>query len=57
MSILAWIILGFLAGFIGSTIVNKTTEGIMLDIALGAEGAMVGGFVFNALGPRRQPVR
>ena len=50
MSILAWIVLGLVAGFIGSKIVNKTGEGFVLDIALGIIGAVVGGYVFNMLG-------
>jgi uncharacterized membrane protein YeaQ/YmgE (transglycosylase-associated protein family) len=50
MSILAWIILGLIAGFIGSKIVNKTGEGFVLDILLGIVGAIVGGFLFNAVG-------
>jgi len=50
MSILAWVVLGLIAGFIGSKIVNKTGEGIVTDILLGIVGAVVGGFVFNALG-------
>jgi uncharacterized membrane protein YeaQ/YmgE (transglycosylase-associated protein family) len=52
MSILAWIVLGLLAGFIGSKLVNKTGGGVGLDIVLGIVGAIVGGFVFNALGAR-----
>ena len=50
MSILAWIILGLIAGFIGSKIVNKSGEGIVLDIILGIVGAVVGGFLFNQFG-------
>lgn len=50
MSIIAWIILGLIAGFIGSKIVNRTGEGILLDIVLGVVGAVVGGFVFNQFG-------
>ena len=50
MSLLAWIILGLLAGFIGSKIVNNRGEGPMLDIVLGVVGAVVGGALFNALG-------
>ena len=50
MSILAWIILGLIAGFIGSKIVNKTGEGILTDILLGIVGALVGGFIFRLLG-------
>jgi uncharacterized membrane protein YeaQ/YmgE (transglycosylase-associated protein family) len=50
MSILAWIILGLVAGFIGSKLVNKTGEGFVLDIALGIVGALVGGWLFNRFG-------
>jgi len=50
MPILTWIVLGLLAGFIGSKLVNKTGEGVVLDIALGIVGAVVGGFVFNRFG-------
>jgi uncharacterized membrane protein YeaQ/YmgE (transglycosylase-associated protein family) len=50
MSILAWIVLGLLAGFIGSKIVNRSGGGLVFDIVLGIVGALVGGFVFNALG-------
>ena len=47
MSILAWIVLGLIAGFVGSKIVNRTGEGLVLDLALGIVGAVVGGFLFN----------
>jgi uncharacterized membrane protein YeaQ/YmgE (transglycosylase-associated protein family) len=50
MSMLAWIVLGLVAGFIGSKLVNKSGEGVILDIVLGIVGALAGGFVFNALG-------
>ena len=50
MSIIAWIILGLIAGFIGSKIVNKSGEGIFLDILLGVVGAVVGGWVFHLFG-------
>ena len=50
MSILAWLILGLIAGFIGSKIVNKSGEGLILDIILGIVGAFAGGFLFNLFG-------
>jgi uncharacterized membrane protein YeaQ/YmgE (transglycosylase-associated protein family) len=31
MSVFAWIIVGLIAGFIGSKIVNKRGEGLVLD--------------------------
>jgi uncharacterized membrane protein YeaQ/YmgE (transglycosylase-associated protein family) len=53
MSIIAWIILGLIAGFIGSKIVNKSGEGVFLDIILGIVGAVVGGWLFSAFGMSR----
>jgi uncharacterized membrane protein YeaQ/YmgE (transglycosylase-associated protein family) len=52
MSILAWIVLGLVAGFIGSKIVNKSGEGFFLDIILGVVGAVVGGWIFSIFGVR-----
>jgi uncharacterized membrane protein YeaQ/YmgE (transglycosylase-associated protein family) len=50
MSILGWFILGLIAGFIGSKIVNKSGEGFFLDIVLGIVGAIVGGALFTFFG-------
>lgn len=50
MSIVAWIVLGLISGFIASKIVNRSGEGVVLDIVLGIVGALVGGFIFNLLG-------
>ncbi|RWB32943.1 GlsB/YeaQ/YmgE family stress response membrane protein [Mesorhizobium sp.] len=50
MSILSWIILGAIAGFVGSKIVNKSGQGLVLDIVLGIVGAVVGGLIFSAFG-------
>jgi uncharacterized membrane protein YeaQ/YmgE (transglycosylase-associated protein family) len=50
MSILAWLVVGLIAGFIASKIVNKTGEGLVMDILLGVVGAIVGGFIFNFFG-------
>jgi len=50
MSFLAWIVLGLLAGFIGSKLVNKQGEGLVLDVLLGVVGAIVGGWLFNRFG-------
>jgi len=50
MSIIGWIVLGLIAGFIASKIVNKAGEGFLVDIVLGIAGAIVGGFIFNAFG-------
>jgi uncharacterized membrane protein YeaQ/YmgE (transglycosylase-associated protein family) len=50
MSILGWIVLGLISGFIASKIVNKSGEGFFLDIILGIVGAVVGGFIFTQFG-------
>ncbi|MGE5505089.1 MAG: GlsB/YeaQ/YmgE family stress response membrane protein [Actinomycetota bacterium] len=50
MSILAWLLLGLIAGFVASKIVNKSGEGLVIDIVLGIVGALIGGALFNALG-------
>jgi uncharacterized membrane protein YeaQ/YmgE (transglycosylase-associated protein family) len=50
MSILAWVVLGLIAGFIGSKIVSRQGAGCLLDIVLGIVGAFVGGIIFTAIG-------
>jgi uncharacterized membrane protein YeaQ/YmgE (transglycosylase-associated protein family) len=50
MSYLAWIVLGLIAGFIGSKIVNRTGEGLIMDIVLGIIGAVVGGWLAGFMG-------
>ena len=50
MGIIAWLVLGLIAGFIGSKIVNHTGSGLIMDIVLGVVGAMVGGFLFSFFG-------
>jgi uncharacterized membrane protein YeaQ/YmgE (transglycosylase-associated protein family) len=50
MSIIGWVILGLIAGFVASRIVNAQGQGVVLDIVLGIVGAVVGGFIFDAAG-------
>ena len=50
MSIIAWLVLGLISGFIASKLVNKSGEGMVLDIVLGIIGAFVGGWLFNTFG-------
>ena len=50
MSIIGWLILGLIAGFVASKIVNAQSQGVLLDIVLGIVGALIGGFIFDALG-------
>jgi len=50
MSILAWIVLGLIAGFVASKLVNKSGSGLIADLVLGVVGAFVGGFLFTRFG-------
>ena len=50
MSVLAWILLGLIAGFIASKLVGGSGEGLLRDILLGILGAQVGGYLFSAIG-------
>lgn len=50
MGFISWIVLGLVAGFIGSKIVNKKGEGFFLDLVLGIVGAVVGGWLFSFIG-------
>ncbi len=50
MSFIGWIVLGLIAGFIASKVVNKRGEGVVMDIVLGIVGAIVGGFLFSMVG-------
>jgi uncharacterized membrane protein YeaQ/YmgE (transglycosylase-associated protein family) len=50
MSIVGWILLGLIAGWIASKIVNKSGQGFLLDMVLGIVGAIVGGYLFALVG-------
>ena len=50
MSFIAWIVLGLIAGFIGSKLVNHTGEGLIRDVLLGVLGAFIGGYLFTLFG-------
>jgi uncharacterized membrane protein YeaQ/YmgE (transglycosylase-associated protein family) len=50
MSWLGWVILGLMAGWIGSHIVDNGGKGPFMDIALGVAGAVAGGFIFTLFG-------
>jgi uncharacterized membrane protein YeaQ/YmgE (transglycosylase-associated protein family) len=50
VTIIAWIVLGLIAGFIASKMVNNSGDGVVLDMGLGVVGAIVGGWLFNTFG-------
>jgi len=50
MSIIAWILLGLVAGFIASKLVSGSGKGLVVDMVLGVIGAFVGGGLFHLIG-------
>ena len=51
MSILAWIVLGLIAGAIGKFLMpGRDPGGIIITIIIGIVGAVIGGFIGNAMG-------
>jgi uncharacterized membrane protein YeaQ/YmgE (transglycosylase-associated protein family) len=50
MSIIGWIVLGLIAGFIASKIVESRGQGFFVNILLGIVGGMVGGWLFERSG-------
>jgi len=51
MSFIAWIVLGGLAGWIGSLVMGTdASQGIIANIVVGIIGAFIGGLVFNFFG-------
>jgi uncharacterized membrane protein YeaQ/YmgE (transglycosylase-associated protein family) len=50
MGIIAWIVLGLIAGFIASKIMTGSGSGLLMNLVLGVVGAFVGGFLFSVLG-------
>ena len=50
MSIIGWIVLGLIAGFIASKIVDARGQSVMLDLVLGIVAAIVGGLLFSVFG-------
>jgi uncharacterized membrane protein YeaQ/YmgE (transglycosylase-associated protein family) len=50
MSVIGWLVLGLVAGFIGSKLYGSSGQGLVMDIVLGIVGAVVGGLIFALLG-------
>lgn len=49
-SLLWWIVIGLIAGFLASVIVRGTGYGVIGDIIAGIVGAFIGGWLFGVLG-------
>jgi len=54
MGIIAWIVVGAIAGFI-ATLILGTREGILMTVILGIVGAVVGGFLAGAFLNLKEP--
>ena len=51
MGYIAWIVLGGIAGWLGSMVMGTdSSQGIILNIIVGIVGAFVGGFLFTKFG-------
>ncbi len=51
MGILAWIVVGLIAGWLAKMVVpGEGPGGILGDLIVGIVGALIGGWVFNAFG-------
>jgi len=51
MSVIGWIVLGLIAGWLGSKIMGTSgSQGVLMDIVLGIVGAVIGGFLFSFFG-------
>jgi uncharacterized membrane protein YeaQ/YmgE (transglycosylase-associated protein family) len=49
MTILAWVVVGLIAGLLAGRIVNRRGHGILLDLTFGVAGALAGGYLFTSL--------
>jgi uncharacterized membrane protein YeaQ/YmgE (transglycosylase-associated protein family) len=50
MSLIAWIFLGLVSGFIANKLVTGSGAGLLLDVILGVIGAVVGGVTLHLIG-------
>lgn len=50
MTVLAWLLLGLVAGFLASKLMTGSGKGLLIDLVLGVVGAFVGGALFHLVG-------
>ncbi len=50
MSIIGWLFLGLISGYIASRVVSDSGQGLVLNVVLGIVGAFVGGFILSSFG-------
>jgi uncharacterized membrane protein YeaQ/YmgE (transglycosylase-associated protein family) len=49
MGFIFWVVVGLVAGFLASMLVNKSGEGFIGDLVLGILGAVTGGWITSAM--------
>jgi uncharacterized membrane protein YeaQ/YmgE (transglycosylase-associated protein family) len=49
-SILVWVLIGLVAGFLASKVMTGHGKGIVADVVIGVIGALAGGFIARFLG-------
>ncbi len=52
MGLLAWIVVGFIAGSLAGAVTGRRAGGCLMTILVGVLGALVGGVLFNTVGER-----
>ena len=55
MGIIAWIIVGLIAGWLAGVIMKGGGYGLIGDLILGLNGALVGGWLFSLIMPSAEP--
>lgn len=55
MGIIAWIVIGLIAGWLANAILGGRGGGLLFNLAVGLVGAIVGGLIFGSLGVVPRP--
>ena len=50
MGIVAWIVVGLIAGWATGKLMRGSGYGVIMDIVVGIVGALIGGFIMRSLG-------
>lgn len=52
MGLLSWVVVGLIAGALAGAVTGRKVRGCLPTILVGVLGALVGGFIFSAVGSR-----
>lgn len=55
MGIIAWIVVGLIAGWLAGQIMKGSGYGLIGDLVLGLVGAIIGGWLFGLVAPAAEP--